>query len=1183
MLHINIANKIAKYQVRDGDIVCDNTGYKVAFTFDSEWDDHADKTARFIWNGAYKDVDIVDGECEVPKIIDATEVFVGVYAGEMKTTTDARIPCVKSVLSRTSVGQPDQVKEYRDQAGIYADEAEASAAEARAAASTAASEASSAAAASVAQKAEEMIAELGIVQEAGDSSTAVMSQIGVGTTFANALKKTAKGEVVRLSDVSPIPHRVKVRVHGKNRLNIPDASKTITNTDGLNLTGSIVGGQISLSGVFNGGSPKAKVLRMDLSSPMVNYIQYELIKEELAVPVSKGTYIFSANQSASVDISTSAVSGGYLLVGELGGTENNGKAKRYRDGAVITVDRDDCYAQFVVYIYADNPVEDFTYTAAPQLEEGTTATEYEPYIDPTSVTVRAAGKNLIPFPYVRNDGSVWTEKTSNGVTATVREDGAVVFNGTSTETTWWRLANDVLDYVTINHVRDPWNPGLYSERFTGNSNIGNDYGLSSTWSVVAETRGGSYITLKAGTYDNLVVYPQIEAGQESTDFVKGVAHSVNTPDANGELELVSTGEYMTVWAVQEGVTLEVEYNASFEGQLDETKEAIEDIVSADLAILQNRVICIGDSLTSGQYDAVEPAVASIPESFPYFLGKLTGWKVENAGVSGITPAGWYRNQLASYDFTKYDTAIIWLGTNKGLNDTLDTAQTEANYYCKLIEAIIAQNAKIKIILGTVYTATNGGNVITTNEVIHKVAARYPDNIVGVVDNRVSSLWKVSGEQDVTLHPTGGLHFGKVGNAILAKHWLRGISRIIKENPTAFETLTYTHTKSSFPYAEYGLPVVYFEGNTTGMTKDDKVTLSYRYGDRSGTCTLKWQGSSSIAYPKKNYTVVFDNAFEAVSGWGVQSKYCLKADWVDFSHCRNVVSAKLWSDLRKYVSTGDLIDRLKTLPNCGAIDGFPCFVVINGEWQGIYNFNIPKEGWMLGMGAGTKEAILCADNQSDACKFKAAAVVGTDFELEYNVDTFAESDIQTSLNRLINACINSDGTDIDTTIAQYLDIDSAIDYFIYITLMRAEDCWCKNYILATYDGVKWFFSAYDMDGVWGNDWSGKSYTLTEADPWVAGPRSFEALAKGHRLFELIYNYKRADLIARFNRIVRNPLSVMQVMYRFYNYAVNIPLAAYNAEAEMWPGIPGTATNNVAQIVAWYTDRLTRLTKEINSLT
>jgi len=99
--------------------------------------------------------------------------------------------------------------------------------------------------------------------------------------------------------------------------------------------------------------------------------------------------------------------------------------------------------------------------------------------------------------------------------------------------------------------------------------------------------------------------------------------------------------------------------------------------------------------------------------------------------------------------------------------------------------------------------------------------------------------------------------------------------------------------SKVDYSAYSLPVLSFNGATGGMTKDNAVDLAYTYGDLNGTASVKWQGSSSLSYPKKNYTVKFDQAFEAAPGWGAQRKYCLKANYIDFSHCRNVVSAKLW--------------------------------------------------------------------------------------------------------------------------------------------------------------------------------------------------------------------------------------------------------------------------------------------------
>ena len=103
ILHINILDKKATYLNRDGDIVCGNSNYLIEFAFDAEWDEYEEKTARFIWNDQYQDVKFVGTACYVPIISHTTELKVGVYAGELSTTTSATIPCNKSILCENAL------------------------------------------------------------------------------------------------------------------------------------------------------------------------------------------------------------------------------------------------------------------------------------------------------------------------------------------------------------------------------------------------------------------------------------------------------------------------------------------------------------------------------------------------------------------------------------------------------------------------------------------------------------------------------------------------------------------------------------------------------------------------------------------------------------------------------------------------------------------------------------------------------------------------------------------------------------------------------------------------------------------------------------------------------------------------------------------------------------------------
>ena len=97
-------------------------------------------------------------------------------------------------------------------------------------------------------------------------------------------------------------------------------------------------------------------------------------------------------------------------------------------------------------------------------------------------------------------------------------------------------------------------------------------------------------------------------------------------------------------------------------------------------------------------------------------------------------------------------------------------------------------------------------------------------------------------------------------------------------------------KLKFDPSAYNIPLLYLTGDTTGMTKENSVTLAWTYGEDSGSCTLKWQGDSSLTYAKKNYTIKLDNAIDI--GYGAQKKYVLKANYIDFSHARNIVSARI---------------------------------------------------------------------------------------------------------------------------------------------------------------------------------------------------------------------------------------------------------------------------------------------------
>lgn len=101
IINVTVADKVAKTQGAPV-IICGNNGYQVTFNFDSEWDNLPNKTARFTWNKngekQFTDVEFTGHTVDVPVLVDIVAVYVGVTAGDLHTSTPAKITCQRSIL-----------------------------------------------------------------------------------------------------------------------------------------------------------------------------------------------------------------------------------------------------------------------------------------------------------------------------------------------------------------------------------------------------------------------------------------------------------------------------------------------------------------------------------------------------------------------------------------------------------------------------------------------------------------------------------------------------------------------------------------------------------------------------------------------------------------------------------------------------------------------------------------------------------------------------------------------------------------------------------------------------------------------------------------------------------------------------------------------------------------------------
>lgn len=343
-----------------------------------------------------------------------------------------------------------------------------------------------------------------------------------------------------------------------------------------------------------------------------------------------------------------------------------------------------------------------------------------------------------------------------------------------------------------------------------------------------------------------------------------------------------------------------------------------------------------------------------------------------------------------------------------------------------------------------------------------------------------------------------------------------------------------------PYdpANWSIPVIYITGDslTDWGDKTDvrDAVLSYTEGGEeifSTAITIKPQGSSSLYYDKKNFTIKLDTGVTLVDRWGEQSKYCLKANYIDPTHAGNVVSAQLAGEMNSYYGV------LTDAPNNGSIDGFPCWVVLNGEPAGLYCWDIPKDAWMFGMDEDNPDHIvMCGEGWTDATLFWTSEFTWEDWSVEAGPEDEATRE---KFQRLMDFVTNTSDEEFVAHFEEYLDLDACLNYFCFASVSNAVDNMGNNMLLVTYDGEIWAPALYDLDSLWGIKWDGLALECS-------GTAFYTDSYLWQRLQALFY----PELAARYAELREDILSEEHIWEVFESFTASIPAEAYELDSELW---------------------------------
>lgn len=344
-------------------------------------------------------------------------------------------------------------------------------------------------------------------------------------------------------------------------------------------------------------------------------------------------------------------------------------------------------------------------------------------------------------------------------------------------------------------------------------------------------------------------------------------------------------------------------------------------------------------------------------------------------------------------------------------------------------------------------------------------------------------------------------------------------------------------------AEASLPIVTIESEslTDWQSKKDvrEATLSYR--DFSGgvifssKITIRPQGSSSLGYDKKNFTISFtEEAVELLPEWGAQSIYCLKANYIDPTQAGNVVSNRLAAQMNAAYGL------FENTPNHGTVDGFPVWVILNGKDAGLYTWNIPKKDWMFGMDEeNPNHIVMGCEGWLGSCVFMSDSF---ELDTEWSVEVGAEdSSTFEKFTRVLSFIATADDETFVNDFEQYLNLDACLNYYLFVCITHASDNVAKNMLMATWDGQVWYPMLYDLDSLWGISYDGTA---------LVDGSVLDVVYAQNRLFERLRTFYWDQLCERYAELRSDILSTKNIHEEFLRFTEGIPIGAYFIDTQLW---------------------------------
>lgn len=407
--------------------------------------------------------------------------------------------------------------------------------------------------------------------------------------------------------------------------------------------------------------------------------------------------------------------------------------------------------------------------------------------------------------------------------------------------------------------------------------------------------------------------------------------------------------------------------------------------------------------------------------------------------------------------------------------------------------------------------------------------------------------------------------------------------------TSFEEPAYDDIPQLFIFGQRPIYNTLKDINNDNYYEKPTVNVKVMYKSRTDswetTGTVKRQGDATTTQVKANFALKLAKK-KQFKDWPESKSYTLKSGFDDGTHARHVTCARVWTDMVKArPDFDDLPEGYRTSPRCATIDAFPIKVYyiddgyedkhkvnttkrIADYYDGIYMCMIKKSETIMGLDCEANPDVHAmvstawvpgakmvndfgkpsARNYTahwDAQYDTSTSRSGMELEEGYTVDAETgevveglSSAILKSINDLIDVVSLPTDEEFMAQIETHLDLTSAIDFYILKYATADDDGNGKNQLLGTYDGVKWYYAAYDMSRAF--YWTTEKFPEICRDPYNA-------------LFERLWNCYPDRIRERYTELRKGPLSYPNIIKHLEDIYYSIGTELYTLDKTIFTGI------------------------------